>query len=120
MVWQHDASGDVLVRTTSYQLPADLHAHIDLVQPTTVFSRMKPQRTFFKWEDAVPEAIDLTSQATILANGQEVDAVCNTSITISCIKQLYNAVDVNASGKTANKVGITGYLNQASGTLDCF
>ena len=41
-----------------------------------------------------------------------VDPSCNTTITISCLLQLYNAVGFKASAKNGNKVGITGYLGE--------
>lgn len=37
-MWQHAVDGDVIVRTTSYALPEDLHEHVSGVQPTVCSS----------------------------------------------------------------------------------
>lgn len=51
------------------------------------------------------------------ASGGLVDASCNTTITITCLKQLYNAVGFVPSAK-GNKIGITGYLDQFANIAD--
>ncbi|MBW0490635.1 hypothetical protein O181_030350 [Austropuccinia psidii MF-1] len=42
--YQHD-DGEVLIRTESYSLPLNLHNHVDLIQPTTMFGRLSPRRS---------------------------------------------------------------------------
>ena len=44
------------------------------------------------------------------APGLRVDASCNQTITINCLRQLYNAVGVVPSATNNNSIGITGYL----------
>lgn len=122
-VWTHDASGEAVVRTTAYSIPEHLDDHIELVQPTTMFSRMKSLRSTFRFDstdqlqtakiaaDAPP--IDVPS-----ASGGHVDASCNQTITITCIQQLYNAVGFKPSAKNGNKIGITGYLEQFANIED--
>jgi len=45
-----------------------------------------------------------------------VDPTCNTTITISCLKQLYNATSYQAQGR--GSVGITGYLEEFANIQD--
>ncbi|KAF8165633.1 tripeptidyl peptidase A [Crassisporium funariophilum] len=120
-VWKHIESGDYLVRTTSYSLPSNLHSHIDLIQPTTMFGRFKEQRSTIVWDDGA-ELVDTVSeiQPTIVdkITGVAVNATCNTTITVSCLKQLYNAVGYTPSADPKNTIGITGYLEQYANIAD--
>ncbi len=59
-------------------------------------------------EDAPAAVVSDGSQISAGDSGVTVDASCNTTITVSCLKQLYNAVGVVGSG--ASSIGITGYL----------
>jgi tripeptidyl-peptidase-1 len=122
-VWEHTGSGDRLVRTTSYSLPSNLHNHVDVIQPTTMFSRFKGQRsTIFKIEEATSSVVDTVAEALPITvsdlSGVTVDASCNTTITISCLQQLYNAVGYVPSAEGRNSIGITGYLGQFANMQD--
>ena len=113
-VWEH-TSGDTLVRTTAYSLPEHLHGHIELVQPTTLFSRFRGMKTTFHFTG---KAVDTSSETTApaisvpSASGGQVDASCTTTITVSCLKQLYNAVGYTPLNNTGNQIAATGYLDQ--------
>ena len=122
-VWIHDASGDAVVRTTAYSLPEHLHDHIELVQPTTMFSRTKALKTTLHFDDkAPPDASKLDTSSPPIdvpyASSGHVDASCNQTITLSCLLQLYNAEGFAASGTNGNKIGITGYLDQFANKED--
>ncbi|KJA29732.1 hypothetical protein HYPSUDRAFT_126973, partial [Hypholoma sublateritium FD-334 SS-4] len=117
-VWKHIDSGDFLVRTTSYSLPKHLHDHIELIQPTTMFGRFKPEKSTVYSATRVPSTISQDSSASIsTASGISVDASCNSTITITCLQQLYNAVGFTPSAK-GNSIGITGYLDQFANFQD--
>ncbi|THV08230.1 tripeptidyl peptidase A [Dendrothele bispora CBS 962.96] len=103
-VWVHDASGDSLVRTTSYSLPKHLHEHVDVIQPTTMFSRWKAHKSTI--HDVSPAPASLTGP------NAKIDASCNSTITISCLQQLYNVGNYTPSADVGNSIGITGYLEQ--------
>lgn len=111
-VWKHLASGTTLIRTTSYSLPTALHRHVDVIQPTTSFARAGPFSTIFRLEPGEIEAPSPDAPAILANGGLKVDAACNTSITITCLQQLYNAVGYKPSAKNGNQIGITGYLGQ--------
>ena len=118
-IWVHEESGDTRVRTLSYSLPEHLHEHVDLVQPTTLFARMKKQRSLIHWGTSQDALSSPPSGGTItLPSGITVDASCNATITISCLKQLYNAVEFNASANVGNQIGVTGYLDQFANIAD--
>ncbi|KAF8806309.1 subtilisin-like protein [Phlegmacium glaucopus] len=119
-VWKHSESGDYLVRTTSYSLPSNLHDHIDLIQPTTMFGRFKKEKStvFPVGEGAIIDHL-YTNAAPFVdsSSGVTVDASCNRTITITCLQQLYNAVGVVPSAAN-NSIGITGYLGQFANIQD--
>ncbi len=43
-VFEHSVDGHRLIRAPSWSLPENLHGHIDVVQPTNSFFRLKKQR----------------------------------------------------------------------------
>ncbi|KAF8261845.1 tripeptidyl peptidase A [Lactarius quietus] len=120
-VWKHALDGDVLVRTTEYSLPAYLDKHIELVQPTTAFNRAKEQRTTFRFTPAIdtaPPPITPGGEITVPSSGVTVDASCKSTITVSCLKQLYNAVGYVPKAENKNAIGFTGYLEQFANLAD--
>ncbi|KAJ7228219.1 tripeptidyl peptidase A [Mycena pura] len=112
-LWQH-SSGDVLVRTTSYSLPQHLHDHIELIQPTTMFTRSKDTLAPALYHDEDELSIQPATQLT--APG--VDPSCGTRITLSCITQLYSAFGYKPKAMKKNAIGITGFLDQSANLRD--
>ncbi|KAF9006660.1 tripeptidyl peptidase A [Cyathus striatus] len=115
-VWQHTKDGDYLVRTTSYSLPEELLPHVDVIQPTTLFGRFKGARSTIVWdEDTDLRAASVSDQGLEpiidAISGVTIDPSCNVTITVSCLKQLYNAVGYVPSAND-NSIGLTGYLEQ--------
>ena len=53
-----------------------------------------------------------------LPGGITVDASCNTTITPTCLKQLYNAVGFTPSASNGNQIAVTGYLEQFANFAD--
>ncbi|KAF9464794.1 subtilisin-like protein [Collybia nuda] len=118
-VWKHTASGDAMVRTTSYSLPSHLHDHIEVVQPTTMFGRFKRSASTISWPEDSETTASLQNLPPIVdtVSGTKVDASCNSTITITCLQQLYNAVGFVPSSE-GNSVGITGYLEEFANIQD--
>ncbi|KAJ7872047.1 tripeptidyl peptidase A [Mycena leptocephala] len=113
-MWQH-TSGDVLVRTTTYTLPQYLHEHIELIQPTTMFTRSKGMAPILYPEEHEPlGSVEPVTPST----KPHVDPSCTTSITLSCIMQLYNAVGYKPRATKKNTIGITGFLDQYANLQD--
>ncbi|KZT67453.1 subtilisin-like protein [Daedalea quercina L-15889] len=113
-VWQHEETGDAIVRTTTYSLPVHLHGHIDVVQPTTTFARLRGMKATYHYADEQDFIVDI-AQPTIpipsALNGQ-VNASCNASITPTCLRELYNIGNYTPQAADVNKIAATGYLDQ--------
>ncbi|KAF9498824.1 tripeptidyl peptidase A [Pleurotus eryngii] len=117
-VWKHN-DGDYLVRTTSYSVPEHLHDHIDVIQPTTMFGRFKGQKSTIHSVEDVPEQKNTVALASAhAATAPVVDPSCNTTITVTCLKQLYNAVNYVVKAAKKNSVALTGYLEQFANMQD--
>ncbi|KAG0697323.1 peptidase S8/S53 domain-containing protein [Suillus ampliporus] len=118
-VYKHAKTGESIVRTTRYSLPEILHEHVDLIQPTTMFARFKAFKSTLLWTNQVQPAVLSPSVGTITGPaGNQVDASCNNTITVSCLRQLYNAVNYNTSATNGNNLGITGYLEEYANNMD--
>jgi len=121
-VWQHEESGDAVVRTTSYSLPTHLHVHIDVVQPTTMFARMKGMRATYRFADEDVQTVGITEPTIPIPsayNGQ-VNASCNASITPTCLRELYNIGDYTPQAADVNKIACTGYLEEYANFEDFY
>jgi len=79
-----------------------------------MFGRMKRQAsTIFDIDELNAPDLEVASEALPVVDaksGLTVDPTCNTTITISCIRQLYNAVGYVPENNKKNSIGITGYL----------
>jgi tripeptidyl-peptidase-1 len=74
-----------------------------------MFGRFKRfKSTIFSAEDA-PE-LKMSASTIDVGNGIMVDPSCNTTITVDCLKQLYNATGFEGEGQ--GSIGITGYLEE--------
>ncbi|KAJ6560453.1 tripeptidyl peptidase A [Mycena capillaripes] len=113
-IWQH-ISGDVLVRTTAYKLPRYLHQHIELIQPTTMFTRSKGMAPILYPEEDEPLG---SVKPVVPFNNPHVDPTCATKVTLGCIMQLYNAVGYKPEATKKNAIGITGFLDQYANQQD--
>ncbi|OAX43341.1 subtilisin-like protein [Rhizopogon vinicolor AM-OR11-026] len=118
-VYKDSKTGESMVRTTSYSLPEILHEHVDLIQPTTMFARFKAFKSSLHWTDLAQPPVSNSPNGTITGPaGNQVDASCNNTVTISCLKQLYNSVGYNTSATNGNQLGLTGYLEQYANNMD--
>ncbi|KAH8693965.1 peptidase S8/S53 domain-containing protein [Talaromyces proteolyticus] len=98
-IFHDEENSGYRVRTLEYSVPHHVHKHVQLIQPTTHFGRMKPQRSWvFDYEEI--EA----------PNRDVVD--CSSYVTPDCLRQLYRLDDFTATPDPRNKLGISGYLEQ--------
>jgi len=75
-----------------------------------MFARMKPHRTTFRWS----ETPSLTNSLKLLKgpSGTPVNESCNSTITLQCLQQIYNAVGTKGSSTNGNGIAVTGYMEQ--------
>ncbi|KAJ6560214.1 subtilisin-like protein [Mycena capillaripes] len=119
-VWKHAASGDYIVRTTSYSLPKDLFEHVELIQPTTMFGTFKKLKSTIHSVSEIDPQIQSQNLPPVAdsSTGVTVDASCNTTVTITCLKEIYNAVGYTPSASVGNSIGIAGYLEDFANRAD--
>ncbi|VDB85317.1 unnamed protein product [Peniophora sp. CBMAI 1063] len=120
-IWEHASGDSTLVRTTSYSLPGHIHPHIDVIHPTTYFNRPRALKTTFHFSEApAPSESSPSTPGKIAIPGSDVtvDPSCDTTITVDCIKELYNVADYTVVAADKNKIGVTGYLEQFANLQD--
>ncbi|KAJ7261593.1 hypothetical protein C8J57DRAFT_1634672 [Mycena rebaudengoi] len=76
------------------RLPKDILDHVELIQPTTMFGTFKKLRSTIHSISEIDPHIQAQNLPPVFdsATGLTVDASCNTTITITCLQQIYNAV----------------------------
>lgn len=87
------------LRTTQYSVPDSLVKHVDLISPTTYFGRTSAQAPMSP------------------VSPRQVDASCATSITPTCLKEIYN-IKYTPTGKTNSTIAFGSFLNQSARTQD--
>ena len=83
-----------------------------------MFARFKSFKNTMHWTGQTQPAVSNSSGTITGPAGNQVDASCNNTVTISCLRQLYNAVDYNTSATNGNQLGLTGYLEQYANNMD--
>lgn len=117
-IYKHKRTSEKIVRTLSYSLPRDLHDHIDMIQPTTMFDNMRKMHatSHVNKEGSTSKltAAELAALPDVNGpNGQQIAASCNTTVTPTCLMQLYRTEGyVPKAAKKGNRIGITGFLEQ--------
>ncbi|KAM5352912.1 hypothetical protein ACJ41O_005634 [Fusarium nematophilum] len=106
--------GQTKLRTLSYSIPDALAEHIQYVDPSTNFGSTaafapvsRPSRT------AVSKRNDAPTESS-------VDASCQTSITPSCLKQMYNIGDYTPDAESGSTIGFSSFLGQSALYSDVF
>ena len=90
------------LRTLRYSVPENLHQYIDMIQPTTRFGELRPQRSFVHDVHDGPAVVKATPGAN-----------CNSSITPACLRDLYSVTDVpGLDPDCVGYLGINGFLEE--------
>ena len=115
----HNPTSDTtVVRTLRYQLPAILHDHIEVVTPTTYLSGLHSMKISSSKLSSAPIAAEVAAdQLSALSAGASIPDSCNTTITPSCLRQLYD-INYTPTDLRISKLGITGYLEQFANFAD--
>jgi tripeptidyl-peptidase-1 len=88
-------------RTLQYSVPKELHDYIDMIQPTTRFGQIRPNRNQIIDKEYLGKA----------GTGLNVTS-CNATITPTCLRQLYNFASYKVDAKAGSLFGINGFLEQ--------
>ncbi|KAL6245988.1 hypothetical protein RBB50_007141 [Rhinocladiella similis] len=100
----HHVTDDVpLVRTLKYSVPDHLHRHIQMIQPTTHFSRLQPQQA----SRAPGPPFEVYGSPTKLNA-----TYCNTTTPPDCIRALYKIGNFRANSSSGVTLGISGFNYQ--------
>ncbi|KAH9461787.1 hypothetical protein H4Q26_009979 [Puccinia striiformis f. sp. tritici PST-130] len=112
-VYQHD-DGEHVIRTEKYSLPTNLHCHIELIQPTTMFGRLQRQRSSVRVIEKLP-----TEKHKVLID-PNIPNTCTDpeSVTNDCLRQLYKTDDYKVQAANSNQIGITGFLEELGNFKD--
>ena len=98
------------IRTLQYSVPQPLHQYIDMIQPTTRFGQIRPERSTIYDVKAIAE---VNSMSRLLGNDKALNAMaCNSTITPACLRALYDVGNFTADPANGNKLGIAGYLEE--------
>lgn len=105
--------GTLKLRTLSYTIPDDVESHIALIDPGLYIGNSqafvpKPSRTMPK---VAPRK---------LATRTTIDAACQTSITPSCLKELYNVGNYTPTVSSGSKIGFGSFLGESAQYNDVF
>jgi tripeptidyl-peptidase I len=97
-------SGNYVLRTLEYSLPAILKGHVDMVQPTTFFGLRAMRSTISK--------VHPIGEGNMHTEGVERVTGCSGStITPKCLSNLYNFAS-STSSQTVGRMGIAGFLEE--------
>jgi len=123
--------GAEIFRAPEWSLPAHLHEHIDVIQPTTSFFHARPR--------LLGDGKDLTGPSHPMSwwkeHGQHqygggsnryngpgagpISQICNASfVTPDCLRTLYGTYDYVAQAADKNSMAHTNYLNETSFRAD--
>lgn len=114
-LFKHE-DGSTLARTTSWSLPEHLHDHIATVQPTTAFSRLRPQLSAAMRSPGVAHVIELTD--AFPPNSTAIGVNCNfEGMTPRCLRLLYGT-DQYIPRSNHSNIAFTNYLGEVPNRND--
>jgi tripeptidyl-peptidase-1 len=87
------------VRALSYSVPRDIRRHVDMIHPITRFGQLHAERS-----QVFSEGSAITTAA--------VNSTCNTTVTPSCLADLYKYADYKIDTSAAVTIGVNGFLEQ--------
>ncbi|KAI4267407.1 MAG: hypothetical protein L6R38_008270 [Xanthoria sp. 2 TBL-2021] len=97
------------IRTLQYSVPSKLHQYIHMIQPTTRFGQVAPQRSTIFQHFEIGESRNSMAR---YPGSQLNSTFCNTTITPQCLRDLYQIGNFRGTAKNGNKIGVCGYLEQ--------
>lgn len=115
----YENEGTTKLRTTSYTLPKDVAAHINLITPTLYFGKTTANLATPKTPEAPGKRSVALGTPTLEENvnakrAVTVDASCQTSITPTCLKQMYNVGNYTPATNSSSRIAFGSFLNQSA------
>lgn len=123
-IFNHESSNTDLVRTLSYSVPSDLKGDIDIVHPTTALVHFFVCLSsspisfmafffFFRFVAGISSGPTVTKEPrkTAPKARDEVDDSCGSTITPTCLQELYG-IPSDPANQTANVLGVSGYVEE--------
>ncbi|KIW03336.1 hypothetical protein, variant [Verruconis gallopava] len=95
------------IRTLKYSLPREVSRHVDMVQPTTRFAQIMPERSQVFKTEVVGDA-----QSGLAAVAAANSTDCNSTITPQCLIDLYKIKGFTPSGQNDGFIGVSGFLEE--------
>ncbi|TID18702.1 tripeptidyl-peptidase I [Venturia nashicola] len=118
--------GTSVIRAPEWSLPADLHEHIDVVQPTTSFFRpdanakslvLGSEGHTVSWWEAHGQSFAAKTAGAV--SDRSISSICNISFTtLECVRTLYGTIDYVAKVPEKQKIGVTNYLDETTNRAD--
>ena len=97
--YYNEAADTQRIRTLQYSVPQNLHQYIQMIQPTTRFGQIQPQRSTVYEHFVMGENARQVKQYS--GSGLNV-TFCNTTITPQCLRDLYHIGDARGSADNGN------------------
>lgn len=99
------------LRALEYSVPDELSQHIYMIQPTTRFGHVRPERKNSRTKPLPGEAHRALT-GTRLGAGFNQSLVCQQIVTPSCLKDLYHIGNYSANPHSGSKVAFASYLEE--------
>ena len=94
--YSNTVNGMERIRTLHYSVPKDLHQYIHMIQPTTRFGQVLPQRSTISQHFEIGPSMGAIGQY----HGNSLNVTfCNTTITPQCLRDLYHIGNFRGSAK---------------------
>jgi tripeptidyl-peptidase-1 len=101
-IYHHELSNIDKVRTLHYSVPDDLHRYIDMIQPTTRFGDVRPQRS---------QVLDVKRLSKAQSKIAAANSSCDSAITPDCLKELYSIPTQGVQLKDNETSGFAAFTN---------
>lgn len=94
--YSNSVNGVERIRTLHYSVPQALHKYIHMIQPTTRFGQINPQRSTIYQHFEIGESRGAIGQY----HGSSLNVTfCNTTITPQCLRDLYHIGNYRGTAK---------------------
>ncbi|OAX84846.1 hypothetical protein ACJ72_00774 [Emergomyces africanus] len=98
-----EESKDSRIRTLKYSAPSSIAPNVRMIQPTTMFARLQPQRS----------TITKVGKLPIKTFSDDVPQDCDPSYVVpSCLRELYGFSNYTIPPGNSDTLGVSGFLKQ--------